>query len=62
MIGYKPYRTYKSKVIARSIMEKLRKQGKRVTAREITIKGKGVRVRIFVKEEKNGNRNVHPLS
>ncbi len=62
MIGYKPYRTYKSKLIARSTMEKLRKQGKRVTAREITIKGKGVRVRIFVKENKDGNRDVRSLS
>jgi hypothetical protein len=55
MIGYKPYRTYKSKAIARSVMEKLRKQGKRVTAREITIKGKGVMVRLFVREKDNAD-------
>ncbi|MFA5048963.1 MAG: hypothetical protein WC516_08120 [Patescibacteria group bacterium] len=60
MIGYKPYRTYKTKAIARSVMEKLRKQGNRVTAREITLKGKGVRVRVFVKEKENG-RNVCTL-
>jgi hypothetical protein len=49
MIGYKAYKTYKSKPEANAVAKKLRSSGKRVTTREVALKGKGVRVRLFVK-------------
>lgn len=49
MIGYIPYKTYKSKAEALNVATRLRKQGKRVTTREVVLKGKGVRFRMFVK-------------
>jgi hypothetical protein len=47
--GYKPYRSYRSKAESQRVTKALRKQGKRVTTREVAVKGKGVIIRVFVK-------------
>jgi len=49
MIGYTPYKTYKSKVEARNVATRLRKQGRGVTIREVALKNKGIRYRLFVR-------------
>ena len=48
-VGYRQYKTYKTRAKAQSAATKLRKSGRAVSTREVAIKGKGIRYRIFVK-------------
>lgn len=48
--GYRQYRSYRSGKEARDVVSRLRKSGKIVTIREVAVKGKGVIIRVYVKE------------
>lgn len=47
--GYRQYKSYKSKPEAQQIVNRLRKEGKTVTTREVAVKGKGSITRVFIK-------------